>query len=111
MTRAAPGATAKGRRRVPIRGLWWVSPTGAVALIVPGSLYLAWHYSDAVYRDAWRTPKALEPGTVALLYGGALVLMIAALIPQFAARRSLAAPWPGFNTTQRAWLRRICGWL
>ncbi len=111
VTRAAPGATAKGRRRVPIRGLWWVSPTGAVALIVPGSLYLAWHYSDAVYRDAWRTPKALEPGTVALLYGGALVLMIAALIPQFAARRSLAAPWPGFNTTQRAWLRRICGWL
>lgn len=107
--------TAVRNRRGPLtgalRGLWWISPTGAVALIVPGSLFLAASYPDYVYRTAWRTPKSLESSTVLMLFAGALVLMICSLIPQFASRRPLSAPWPGFSTVQRVALRKISTWL
>ena len=64
------GAESQGSLTGALRGLWWISPTGAVALIVPVRCFLAASYPDYVYRTAWRTPKSLESSTVLMLFAG-----------------------------------------
>jgi oligosaccharide repeat unit polymerase len=63
------------------RTLWWLSPVGAVALVVPGTLLLASRMSDSAFRDSYRTPKSLTSSTVTLLFVGALVFMFGAMLP------------------------------
>jgi hypothetical protein len=69
------------------RGPWWLSPTGAVLLVVPTSLWLALETSDAEFRRRWRTPKALTAETAGWFMAAVLVFALAATACQVCARR------------------------
>jgi hypothetical protein len=84
-------------------GVWWLSPAGAVALVVPGTLLLAWRLSDATFRDSYRTPKWFNGGTVALLSSGALAFVLGSMVPLI---RRRAGPRSGSATfTDEQWAR------
>lgn len=94
------------------RGLWWVSPLSALALVVPISLWGAWKLPNATYERAWGTPKALTTQTTLLFLAGMLVLMIGGTVPLLlAGRRLLRKQWPNFSAVQ--WKRLSTGatWL
>lgn len=106
-TTATDAAGQDGRAR----GLWWLSPTGAVAFVVPATLLLAWVLPDPTYRALWRTPKALDGGTTALLLSGTLLFMTAGLLPLFGGRRPRRAAWPSLTDDQYRLLLRASRWL
>ncbi|GAA2031721.1 hypothetical protein GCM10009756_25010 [Pseudokineococcus marinus] len=95
-TGRAPERTGTGRSHLP-GGLWWVSPVGAVALIVPASLWYAASLSDDTYRLLWRTPKVLGPTTTALAAAAALAFVVGAATVRALARRRVVRPWPGLG--------------
>ncbi|NHC13420.1 hypothetical protein [Motilibacter deserti] len=90
------------------RGLvWWLAPTGAALLVLPGSLYLAWAADDTRYRLAWRVPKLLTDSTVLLLLVAILLLVAGSLWPLAMARRQvLPGPWPALQPGARRLLVR-----
>ncbi|MEJ5945311.1 hypothetical protein WDZ17_08395 [Pseudokineococcus basanitobsidens] len=89
---ARPGATSW----LP-GGLWWVSPVGAIALIVPASLWYASSLGDETYRLLWRTPKVLTGDTTALAAAAALAFVAGAAVVRALARRRVVRPWPGLD--------------
>lgn len=99
------------RNRRAIAGLWWLAPAGAVGLVVIPTLVLAWLLDDGTYRLAWRTPKALQTDTVALLLAGTLVFMIVSLIPLFSTSRRRLSSWPGWSDDVYRRLERTVPWL
>lgn len=106
---------AKRRERnrlVRPRGLWWISPVGALALVVPVSLWAAWKLPDETYRRAWGTAKALTTPTTLLLLGGMLILMVGTALPLVSARRrAVGKPWPNFTDRQWSMLATASTWL
>ena len=88
-------------------GLWWLSPPGAVALVVPLTLGLAVAYTPEDYRTYFDSPAALTPGGATLFAAGALAFVLGALVVQ-AGRRPAprAGTWPWFDERQLAALRR-----
>jgi hypothetical protein len=97
------------------RGLWWISPAGAIALVVLPSLALAARASDSEFRQQWKVAKVLEPSTVRLFLAGALLFIIGAMWPLINRRPRTDAPaWPELAPAQRSLLRRAAGplfWL
>ena len=88
------------------RWLWWVSPAGALLLVVPTSLLLAAGTSDLDFRLLYRTPKVVT-GTQSLLFlaaGGALLLGV--LVPVALRARRPAAAWPAGAAVDVDLLRR-----
>lgn len=102
----------KARAFLRPRGLWWISPLGALALVVPLSLWAAWQLPTQTYERAWGTAKSLTTQTTLLLFAGMLVLMIGGTLPLLAAnRRPVHLPWPNFNQEQWQRLAKGAGWL
>lgn len=92
-------------------GLWWLSPTGSVTIIIPATLYLAWIFTNETYVDQWRTPKVLTTATVLTSLTAIAVFMVAGLLPQFARWRTLHRAWPSFSDAQYETLA-VCGkWI
>jgi hypothetical protein len=84
-------------------GVWWISPVGAVALVVPVTLWLAWSLSDLEYRELYRTPKVLTGNGASLFAAGALALIMGALLPHLGQRRRAGAR-TFLQLTDRQWL-------
>jgi hypothetical protein len=95
------GVAARSSRPERLRGLWWLSPPGAVCLIVLPTLLLAAISSDATFRTSWGTPKALTDATVELFLVGTLLFVLGAAWPQIGRRLSRQhRNWPGFTDAQ-----------
>jgi hypothetical protein len=93
-------------------GLWWLAPAGAVAVVVPLTLTLAWLLDDTDYRTQWRTGKWLTTDTVLLLFAGAVVFMVGSMLPLLG--RSAATTrreWPGWGNRTYLLLLRASRWL
>ena len=96
------------------RGVWWISPVGAVCLMSLPTLYLAAHTSDAEYRSLWGAPKALTAGTVILVLCGIAVFAIAASLPMLSPAAEAERPWPNLDKAQLRLLDRaaqVLFWL
>ena len=83
------------------RGLWWLSPAGAVTLVVLPTLAMALRLPDDRFRAAWGTPRWLHGEYVLLLLAGVAVFAVASLVPLLLPRSSLARPWPGLSPIMR----------
>lgn len=90
----------------PPHGVWWLSPPGAVSLVVPLTLLLAVRFDDAHYRLAYRTPKSLTDGTAELFAAGGLLFVLGALASMAVRAPGRQAVWPDFSAPQLATLRR-----
>ncbi|MEJ5915908.1 hypothetical protein [Pseudokineococcus sp. 1T1Z-3] len=77
---------------------------GALALVVPVSLWYAASLGDDTYRLLWRTPKVLSGETVALTAAAALAFLAGAAVVRSLARRRVVRPWPGLGPES---LRRL----
>ncbi len=88
------------------RGVWWLSPPGAVVLIVPITLWLAFSFDDARFRSAYGTPKSLTDATATLFAVGALMFAITALIPLVGRRRDTSGTWPDLSARELGVLQR-----
>lgn len=96
------------------RGVWWLSPAGALSLIALPTLLLAARTPDSHYRFAWRTPKALTSQTAELVLCGALVFILAGSIPLLSRPPRRQSSWPDFTSAQNRVLQRASGplfWL
>jgi len=85
--------SAPTRPRAP----WWITPAGALSLLIPVTLLLTWRLDDAAFRLFYRTGKSVTDSTLLLTAVAALVLAgvataAAVLAPR--ARRALI-PVPG----------------
>lgn len=89
----------RSSNRASPRGLWWVSPAGAVGFIVIPSMLLAASISDGAYRFSWGTPKYFTTATVVLLLQGIGLFMATSGIMLWSkGRRAESKPWPGLTT-------------
>ena len=79
------------------RGLWWVSPAGAVAMITVPMLLIALAFPGAVYRANWGTGRYLTAGMAVLLLQGAATFIAASLLPLLGRRVPVATAWPRFS--------------
>lgn len=79
------------------RGVWWLSPPGAVALVIPPTLGLAVYFDDAHFRAAWDSPKTLTGSTAMLFAAGALMFVLGGLLPLLQSPRTALHQWPGFS--------------
>lgn len=102
-----PPGEATGSRRRPAPGVWWLSPAGAVLLIVPVTLGFATAYSPQDFLTYFRTPKSLTSATALLFAAGALVLVLGTFLTQVG-QRGPARPgrWPWLSPAQLDTLER-----
>lgn len=107
-----------GRRRIllqtPQRGLWWVSPVGSLALVLPLSLGLAVRIPDSSYRLFYREPRWMTGSQALLFLLAGVVLATASLLPLAAGRPGWSRDWGRFSAAERALLTRassVCWWL
>ena len=80
--------------------MWWLSPAGGVGILTLPTLILAAKTSDARYRFAWGTPKALTDDTVILASCGILIFIVAASISLLPAYTERGEYWPNLAPTQ-----------
>lgn len=101
--KAAPLPRRTGR----FVGVWWLSPVGAVLLVVPPTLGLAVGFSSEDFLTYFRTPKVLTDSTALLFTAGATVLILGALLLQ-AGRSPERRPgrWPWLDDRQLSALER-----
>ncbi len=96
------------------RGVWWLSPAGAAALVVLPTLLIADRVSDSAFRDDWRTPKALDHAHVRLFLAGALLFLAGAMWPLLNRARDRRETWVPTTPDQRRWLVKatnVAFWL
>lgn len=62
--------TTPGRPTAP----WWITPAGALSLLVPITLLLTWRLDDEAFRLFYRTGKSVTDNTLLLIAVAALVL-------------------------------------
>ncbi|GAB4063503.1 hypothetical protein GCM10028777_06790 [Angustibacter speluncae] len=96
------------------RSLWWVSPAGALLLLVPGTLLLTFYLDDADFRLFYRATKSV-PGDHLLLLAAAVALLgaVATFVARVPRRRPGNALLPGGLAVPRT-LRRsaeVLFWL
>lgn len=92
------GRVATSHKTTP-RGLWWVSPAGAIAFVVMPTVLLAAYISDTAYRSSWGTPKYFTGAFTILLLQGAAIFMATSGIPLWRTnRKPESSPWPGLST-------------
>ncbi len=56
------------------RAPWWITPAGALSLLIPVTLLLTWRLDDAAFRLFYRTGKSITDSTLLLTAVAALVL-------------------------------------
>jgi oligosaccharide repeat unit polymerase len=106
--------SAGGTRTRPGAGLWWLSPVGALSLLIPVTLWLTQHLSTADFELFYREPKLVTGSNLALVTVAVLVLasvaqLTARLAPSGTQRRLMP---PGDAVPER--LRtaaRVLFWL
>lgn len=91
--------------------VWWLSPVGAVCLLTLPTLALAAGTSDARFRFAWGSPKALTSRTAFLLLCGAVVFMLSAALPLLRPSTKMRTAWPNFSSDQNRLLARAAATL
>lgn len=96
------------------RSLWWLSPAGALLLLVPGTLLLTFYLDDADFRLFYRATKSV-PGDHLLLLAAAVALLgaVATFVARIPRRRPGTALLPGGLAVPRT-LRRsaeVLFWL
>lgn len=106
---ATPIAGPVARPAPPV-GVWWLSPVGAVLLVVPASLLGAWLISDARYRSEWTTPKVLTGAFTVVMLLGLVALVLGASWGQLRNSRVRRGRWPVLSTADRATLHRAGTW-
>lgn len=90
-------------------GLWWLSPQGAVLLVVPLTLGMAMAMGQREFFALARTSKSLTSDTAMLMASGAGTLILGALLAQ-ALRRSPDTGkgcWPELGELERRRLRAV----
>jgi hypothetical protein len=97
-------------RPAPAVGVWWLSPVGAVLLVVPASLLGAWLIGDARYRAEWGTPKVLTGAFTVVLLLGLAALVLGASWSQLRSARVMRGRWPALSDADRAVLHRAGTW-
>lgn len=97
-------------RRPPAVGVWWLSPTGAVLLVIPASLLGAWLISDARYRTEWSTPKVLTGAFTVTLVLGLTALILGTACTQLRGSRVMRGDWPSLSASDRTVLHRAGVW-
>jgi hypothetical protein len=114
LERGETGPPARPQRRRPRPGaplgVWWLSPVGAVLLVVPASLLGAWLIGDARYRSEWRTPKELTLEFTVLMALGLVAFVVGAGWWQLRAPVVWRGRWPGLSAGDRAVLHRAGTW-
>lgn len=98
------------RRALPPLGVWWLSPVGAVLLVVPASLLGAWLIGDPRYRSEWRTPKELTAAFAVLMLLGLVAFVLGAGWWQLRCRVTWRGRWPLLSADDRAVLHRANTW-
>lgn len=73
-------APAPPRRTAARTSLWWLSPGGALSLLVPATLLLTLYLDDNDFRLFYRTPKSVTPQTLLLVASAVLVLAAVATL-------------------------------
>ena len=63
-----------GGRTGPGAGLWWLSPVGALSLLLPVTLWLTHHLTDQDFELFYREPKLVTGANLALVAVAVLVL-------------------------------------
>lgn len=96
------------------RSLWWLSPAGALLLLVPGTLLLTFYLDDADFRLFYRATKSV-PGDHLLLLAAAVALLgaVATFVARIPRRRPGTALLSGGLAVPRT-LRRsaeVLFWL
>lgn len=86
------------------RGVWWLTPVGALLLLSVPTLVLADVASPAEYRQQWGTDKYLNSHTVQLVALGIAVFALASSLPALLAREPMTQPWPNL---QPDWQRTV----
>jgi hypothetical protein len=94
----------------PSLGLWWLSPVGAVLLVVPASLIGAWLIGDSRYRSEWRTPKELTSSFTVLMLLGLVAFVVGAGWWQLRGAEVWRGRWPVLSNDARAVLTRAATW-
>lgn len=84
------GATAGPESGGRPQGLWWLSPAGALTLIIPGTLLLTARLNDLDFRLFFREPRSVPDS--ALLLMGAAALVLAAVAATTAATPARPGP-------------------
>ncbi len=116
--RPRPPRSSSGPARDPhaprARSLWWVSPGGALALLVPGTLLLTYYLDDADFRLFYRSTKSVTTEHLLLLAAAvALLAAVATFVAHLPRLRPAVALLPGGTEVPRT-LRRaaeVLFWL
>jgi hypothetical protein len=94
-----------------LRGIWWLSPAGAAAMIAIPTLIAADRVPDSAYRQHWRTPKILDHSHAHLFAAGILVFLAGAMWPLLNRRPAPTDEWMPMSDELRARLVRVARWL
>ncbi len=108
-----PGRQAPALRQRP-RPVWWLSPIGAVLLVIPVSLLVADRIPDLDYRTFYRAPKVLTHADTRLFLVAAAVLTLGLLVPMVARVARPMPAWPALPASSADALRRgepVAFWL
>lgn len=95
--RPAAAPARRPRRRLSlstIGNLWWLTPAGSVAMVVPLSLLVAIQVPDADYRLFYKAPRVISTNQAELFLLCAAVLAIGALLPLAARFERPRRNWP-----------------
>lgn len=103
-TAGGQAGSARTLRRPPSRiDLWWLSPVGTLALVVPLSLLVAVRISDADYRFFYKEPRVVTSDQALLFLLAATVLGLTSMLASSVrATRRPRQRWPGFSAGQLA---------
>jgi oligosaccharide repeat unit polymerase len=93
------------------RGVWWLTPLGALSLIALPTLALAAVTPESHYRFDWGTPKALTSHTVLLALAGALTFIVAGSLPFLGRTPQMGSAWPAMTASQNQILTKSVPWL
>jgi hypothetical protein len=102
----APVGAPTDHAEAPPRRLWWISPAGVVALMIPATLALVAALPDTKFRSDFRTPKVVTSGTIELYACGAAAFALAAALPMLRRDQSRSGAWPSLSAIQLTLLRR-----
>ena len=70
--------TTPGQRSSRTTGLWWLSPAGALALLMPATLLLTAYLDDDAFQLFYREPKSVTGSSLVLVGVAVLVLAVVA---------------------------------
>lgn len=96
------------------RVLWWATPVGSLALVIPLSLLVSVTISGRDYALFYREQKAITAHDVLLFLLAGGVLVAGAALPLLSGRGRPVSPWPGLDRRRLRTLDRaatVAFWL